>query len=306
MTKQTQQLRIGLIGAGPWAGMTQAPALAGHPDVVFSGVWGRRPDAAAALADAHGTAAFTGDEGIDALFAICDAVAFAVPPDVQAPLAARAAAAGCHLLLDKPVATDVAAARTAARAAGDAGVASVVFCTLRFASETAPWVAEQGAADGWFTAHAQWLGSLYSDGSNSPFAASPWRREKGGLWDVGPHALSALIPVLGDVTTVSAGRGPADTVHLVLRHASGASSTVTLGLSAPGKAAGTSLVLLGEQGRVELPDGWGDPVASFRAAVDALLEAVRTGKPDACDIRFGVRLTEILAEAEELLLRAAP
>ncbi|MER6616817.1 Gfo/Idh/MocA family protein [Streptomyces xantholiticus] len=306
MTKQTQQLRIGLIGAGPWAGMTQAPALAGHPDVMFSGVWGRRPDAAAALADAHGTAAFTGDEGIDALFAVCDAVAFAVPPDVQAPLAARAAAAGCHLLLDKPVATNTAAARTAARAAEDARVASVVFCTLRFASQTAPWVAEQAAADGWFTAHAQWLGSLYSDGSDSPFAASPWRREKGGLWDVGPHALSALIPVLGDVTTVSAGRGPADTVHLVLRHASGASSTVTLGLSAPGEAAGTSLVLLGEQGRVELPDGWGDPVASFRAAVDALLEAVRTGQPDACDIRFGVRLTEILAEAEELLVRAAP
>jgi predicted dehydrogenase len=306
MTKQTQPLRIGLLGAGPWAGMTQAPALAGHPDVVFSGVWGRRPEAAAALADAHGAAAFTGDEGIEALLAVSDAVAFAVPPDVQAPLAARAAAAGRHLLLDKPVATNVAAAHAAARAAQDAQVASVVFCTLRFAADTAPWVAEQAAADGWFTAHAQWLGSLYSDGSDSPFAASPWRREKGGLWDVGPHALSALIPVLGDVTTLSAARGPADTVHLALRHASGASSTVTLGLSAPGKAAGTSLVLLGERGRAELPEGWGDPVDSFRRAVDALLESARTGQAHDCDIRFGVRLTEILAEAEELLAGTAP
>ncbi|MEW2634933.1 Gfo/Idh/MocA family oxidoreductase [Streptomyces sp. NPDC048389] len=306
MKKQTQQPRIGLLGAGPWARMTQAPALAGHPDVLFSGVWGRRPEAAAELADAHGTSAFTGDEGVDALFAVSDAVAFSVPPDVQAPLAARAAAAGCHLLLDKPVATNVAAARAAARAAEEARVASVVFCTLRFTAETESWVAEQAAADGWFTAHAQWLGSLYSDDSDSPFAASPWRREKGGLWDVGPHALSALIPVLGDVTTVSAGRGPADTVHLVLRHTSGASSTVTLGLSAPGKAAGTSLVLLGERGRAELPEGWGDPVTSFRTAVDALLDAVRTGQPPACDIHFGVRLTEILAEAEELLVQAAP
>ena len=307
MAKQTQQLRIGLLGAGPWAGMTQAPALAGHPDVVFSGVWGRRPDAAATLADAHGTAAFTGDDGIDALFAVSDAVAFALPPDVQAPLAARAAAAGCHLLLDKPVATDVTAARAAATAAEDARVASVVFCTLRFAADTAPWVAEQAAEGGWFTAHAQWLGSLYSDdGSDSPFAASPWRREKGGLWDVGPHALSALIPVLGDVTMLSAGRGPADTVHLVLRHASGASSTVTLGLGAPEKAAGTSLVLLGERGRAELPDGWGDPVDSFRTAVDALLEAVRTGEAHDCDIRFGVRLAEILAEAEAQLAGEVP
>ncbi|MEU0373439.1 Gfo/Idh/MocA family oxidoreductase [Streptomyces sp. NPDC006283] len=306
MTKQTQQLRIGLLGAGPWARMTQAPALAGHPDVVFSGVWGRRPDAAATLADAHGTAAFTGDDGIDALFAVSDAVAFALPPDVQAPLAARAAAAGCHLLLDKPVATDVAAARAAATAAEKARVASVVFCTLRFAAATAPWVAEQAAEDGWFTAHAQWLGSLYADDSDSPFAASPWRREKGGLWDVGPHALSALIPVLGDVTTLSAGRGPADTVHMVLRHSSGASSTVTLGLSAPGKVAGTSLVLLGERGRAELPDGWGDPVDSFRTAVDALLEAVRTGRAHDCDIRFGVRLTEILAEAEAQIAGEVP
>lgn len=306
MKKQTQQPRIGLLGAGPWAGMTQAPALAGHPDVVFSGVWGRRPEAAAALADAHGTAAFTGDEGIDALFAVSDAVAFALPPDVQAPLAARAAAAGCHLLLDKPVATSVAAARAAADAAHDAAVASVVFCTLRFAADTAPWVAEQAASGGWFTGHAQWLGSLYADDSDSPFAASPWRREKGGLWDVGPHALSALIPVLGDVTTLSAGRGPAGTVHLVLRHDSGASSTVTLGLGAPGKAAGTSLVLLGEHGRAELPEGWGDPVDSFRRAVDALLEAVRTGQPHDCDIRFGVRLTEILAEAEQVLAGTAP
>ncbi|MGW7469835.1 gfo/Idh/MocA family oxidoreductase, partial [Streptomyces xantholiticus] len=130
----------------------------------------------------------------------------------------------------------------------------------------------------------------------------------GAVCGATPPPLWRLTSRSGPATSWGGGGGgaPPDTVHLVLRHASGASSTVTLGLSAPGKAAGTSLVLLGEQGRVELPDGWGDPVASFRAAVDALLEAVRTGQPDACDIRFGVRLTEILAEAEELLVRAAP
>ncbi|WP_410095188.1 Gfo/Idh/MocA family oxidoreductase [Streptomyces sp. wa22] len=59
------------------------------------------------MATAHGTEAYTGEEGLDALLAASDAVAFAVPPDVQAPLAVRAAEAGCHLLLDKPVATTV-------------------------------------------------------------------------------------------------------------------------------------------------------------------------------------------------------
>ncbi|MER5465273.1 Gfo/Idh/MocA family oxidoreductase [Streptomyces sp. NPDC002668] len=302
MTKPAKQLRIGLLGTGPWAERTQAPALAAHPDVELAGVWGRRPEAAAALAAAHDTAAYSGDDGIDALFAACDAVAFALPPDVQAPLAARAAAAGCHLLLDKPVATTVAGAREAAEAAELAGVASVVFCTLRHAAETAPWIAEQAAVDGWFTAHARWLGSLYGSGEDSPYAASPWRREKGGLWDVGPHVLSVLLPVLGDVTEVAAARGPVDTAHLVLRHVSGASSTATLGLSAPVKASGVSIELVGDQGTAVLP-AWGDAVGSFRTAVDALLESARTGRPHDCDVRFGLRLTEILAEAEAELLR---
>ncbi|MFF4228172.1 Gfo/Idh/MocA family protein [Streptomyces sp. NPDC001820] len=303
MKKPAKQLRIGLLGAGPWAERTQAPALAAHPDVDFAGVWARRPEAGAALAAAYGATAYSGEDGADALFAACDAVAFALPPDVQAPLAARAAAAGCHLLLDKPVATSVAAARETALAAELAGVASVVFCTLRFAAETAPWIAEQAAVDGWFTAHVQWLGSLFAPGADSPYAASPWRREKGGLWDVGPHVLSVLLPILGDVTAVAAARGPVDTSHLVLRHESGASSTATLGLSAPVKAAGASIELFGDRGTVAMPR-WSGAVRSFGAALDALLESARTGQAHECDVRFGLRLTEILGVAEaELLMR---
>ena len=237
--------RIGLLGTGPWAERTHAPALAAHPGLEFRGVWGRRPEAAAALAAAHDITAHSGEVGLDALFAECDAVAFALPPDVQAPLAARAAAAGCHLLMDKPVATTVAGAREVADAAASAGVASVVFCTLRFAAGTAGWMAEQAARGGWFSAHAYWLGALYGPGAGSPYADSPWRREKGGLWDVGPHALSALIPVLGDVTDVTAVRTEPDLTHLVLRHVSGAAGSVALSLSAPKEGAGTGLEFRG-------------------------------------------------------------
>ncbi|MFE3489379.1 MULTISPECIES: Gfo/Idh/MocA family oxidoreductase [Streptomyces] len=294
----TAPLRIGLLGTGPWARNTQAPALAAHPGVELSGVWGRRAEAADALAAAHGTRAYTGDEGVDALLEASDAVAFALPPDVQAPLAVRAAEAGCHLLMDKPVATTVEGARAVAGAAEKAGVASVVFCTLRFAPETSAWIAEQAAVDGWFTARAQWLGSLYAAGSRRhEYADSPWRREKGGLWDVGPHALSVLIPVLGDVRHLTAARGPADTTHLILRHTSGASSTVTLGLSAPPGAAGVEIEFRGERGTVSVP-GWDGAETAFRGAVDALAEAVRTGVPHPCDARFGLHLTELLVAAE--------
>ncbi|KOX18894.1 MULTISPECIES: Gfo/Idh/MocA family protein [unclassified Streptomyces] len=291
--------RIGLLGTGPWAGHTHAPALAGHPDVEFGGVWGRRPEAAEALAAASGTRAY---QDVDALFAASDAVALALPPDVQAPLAVRAAAAGCHVLLDKPVATTVAGAREVADAVEAAGVASVVFCTLRFAEPTASWIEEQAAADGWFLGEAHWLGSLYGSGSTSEYAASPWRREKGGLWDVGPHVLSVYLPVLGDVTEITAAPGPGDTHHLVLRHASGASSTATLTLSAPPEAAEAALALYGTKGRAEMPR-WNGAVDAFGAAVDALLASARTGTPHPCDARFGLRLTEILTEAEALTAR---
>nr|WP_269439538.1 thiamine pyrophosphate-dependent enzyme [Streptomyces clavuligerus] len=185
-------------------------------------------------------------------------------------------------------------------AALGAGVASVVFCTLRFAPDTETWIEEQSALGGWFTAQARWLGARYAHGVDSVSPPSPWRRERGGLWDVGPHALSVLIPILGDVTSLSAVPGPADTVHLTLRHSSGASSALTLGLSAPAGAAGTRVELLGDHGKSVMPK-WNDPVTAFRGAIDELRAAIRTDRPHPCDIRFGLRLTELLAEAESQL-----
>lgn len=290
--------RVGLLGTGPWAQRTHAPALAAHAGSDFVGVWGRRPEAAAELARAHGVKVY---EDPDELFADCDVAAFALPPDVQAPLAVRAAAAGCHLLLDKPVATTVEDASAVAAAATGHGVASVVFLTLRFAQPTAGWVEEQTGRSGWFTASAHWLGALYPpDGTPGAYPDSPWRKTKGGLWDVGPHALSVLIPVLGDVTAVSATRGPSDVVQLALRHASGAASTAVLSLGAPHAAAGVGLQLRGTEGVFDLPE-WSDVPGAYGRALDALLAAARSGVPDARDAGFGLRLTEILAEAERRL-----
>ncbi|MEU1117723.1 Gfo/Idh/MocA family oxidoreductase [Streptomyces sp. NPDC005879] len=290
------RLRIGLVGTGPWASTTYAPALARHPGVELGGVWGRRPEAAAELADAHGTRAFS---DVDALFAASDAVAFAVPPDVQAPLAARAAAAGCHLLLDKPVATTVEGARELAAAVERAAVASVVFFTLRFAAVTSAWVTEQAAAGGWFTGRADWYGAFYAQDGDAPYS-SPWRASRGGLWDVGPHALSMLLPVLGDVTAVTAAAGPRDTVHLILRHTGGASSTAALSLTAPAKCAGLTVELRGEGGTVVMP-AWEETGDAIRTAVDELVASASSGTAHPCDVRFGLRVTEILARAEECL-----
>ncbi|MFI7498252.1 Gfo/Idh/MocA family protein [Streptomyces sp. NPDC049687] len=291
-------MRIGLLGTGPWAGMVHAPVLASHDGLDFAGVWGRRPEAAKELADRHGTRPY---DDVDALLADVDAVAVALPPDVQAELAVRAAGAGCHLLLDKPVATRPAAARAVVRAAEEAGVASVVFFTTRFLSETGDWIAEQARTGGWFTAHAQWLGSVFAEENGSPFA-TPWRREKGALWDVGPHALSVLLPVLGDVRRVTAAAaGPGDTVHLVLDHTGGASSTVTLSLTAPPQASGAGIEVYGASGVTRLPQPTGSAADALTRAADELCAAARDGSPHPCDAAFGLRVTEILADAEALL-----
>src|ERR1700710_1556847 len=100
-------MRCGVLGTGFWATEVHAPSLAGHPDAELVGVWGRdlaKAKAVGAQFDVPGT------DDVDALLAAVAAVSFALPPDVRAPLAERAAAAGKHLLLEKPVALSTEAA----------------------------------------------------------------------------------------------------------------------------------------------------------------------------------------------------
>ncbi|NGO67478.1 Gfo/Idh/MocA family protein [Streptomyces boncukensis] len=294
-------MRYALLGTGPWAERTHGPALAAHPDAELVGVWGRRPEAAEALAGRLGTRAYA---DADALLAACDAVAVALPPDVQAPLAVRAAEAGCHLLLDKPVATTPEAAREVTAAVSRAGVASVVFFTLHFDAETGRWLRAQrervDGADGWLLGRADWLSPVFA-GSDTPYTASPWRRAKGAMWDIGPHALSVLMPLLGTVSEVTAAlEGPGDTAHLVLRHAGGASSTVTVSHSVPEAATGVFAEVRGAAGVATLPERSDAPDTAFGRAVDALERAAAGGEPHLCDVRFAEAVTDVLARAEAL------
>src|SRR5689334_11838880 len=122
-------MRFGVVGTGFWAREIHAGGVAAHPDATLAGVWGRDPAKAQAVADVHGVPAY-GD--FDRFLDAVDAVAFSVPPTVQADLAVRAAAAGKHLLLEKPLALGLDAANRVADAVAAAGVASVVFFTDRY------------------------------------------------------------------------------------------------------------------------------------------------------------------------------
>lgn len=287
-------MRFGLFGTGPWAHLAHAPALAEHEDVEFAGVWGRNPDKAAALAGEYGARAY--DE-VDALIAEVDAIAVALPPDVQAPIALRAAEAGKHLLLDKPVAFTTAEADAIAAAVAERDLASVVFFTRRLMPSAVEFVAEAVATGGWLEARIDHLGSIFTP--DNPFGASPWRRESGGLWDVGPHAVSLLLPLLGPVTEVAAMAGPRDITKVLLRHAGGAVSSLTLAVDAPDAAVRQEAVLYGEHGILPVPRGEWTAVQALTRALDQLVEAAGGGARSEVDVAFGARVTAVLAAVQE-------
>ncbi|MFE1167872.1 Gfo/Idh/MocA family protein [Nocardiopsis sp. NPDC058789] len=286
-------VRFGLLGTGFWASETHGAALAAHPEVTLVGVWGRDPAKAAGLAEGLGTRPY---EDVDALLADVDAVAIALPPDVQGDLALRAARAGKHLLLDKPLALSVEAADAIVAETRARGLASVVFFTSRFSDTVNDFLVRAADDGGWDGVRATLFASIFQPGN--PYGASPWRRERGGLWDVGPHVLSAVLPVLGPVEEVTAVAGPRDSVHVLTRHRGGAVGSLSVSLDAAPEAGAFSVDLYGAHGWRAVPGGGRSAVEAFGSAVDRLLAQLRDGPGDPCDVRFGRDVVAVLAAAQ--------
>ena len=150
-------------------------------------------------------------------------MAIAVPPDVQAELAVRAAAAGRHLLLDKPLALSLDAADRVAEAVTAAEVASLVFFTLRFLPELAAWM-EQATAPGAGTAATApgWArpcsraapsparpggGARAPSGTSAP-TCSPWPSPPSGRWSGWPPAPASATPSTWSWATAGAPPAP--------------------------------------------------------------------------------------------------
>jgi len=289
-------LRFGLFGTGHWAGHAQAPALAAHRAAEFVAVWGRDPGKAADVAAELGTTAY---DDFDELCASVDALTFAVPPQVQAELALRAAEARRHLLLEKPIALEVEVADRLAAAAE--GLSTVVFFTGRFVPAWEEWVS-RAAGRPLTGGRAEWLTST---GPDSPFGQSPWRHEQGALWDVGPHALSFLLPTLGPVTSVAGGRGRGDLVHLALTHEGGASSVMSLSMTMPESANRVLVELYGDDGFDLRPDDPREAGAAYERALSELVGCIDRGETThRCDVRFGREVVEVLARCEDALARS--
>ncbi len=292
-------MRVGLIGTGYWAQAVHGTSVARHPRADLVGIWGRDPNRAAAAADVLGTTEYP---ELERLLEDVDALTFAVPPDVQAEIAVQAAERGRHLLLEKPIALSVAEAQRLEEAIATANVGSIVFFTRRFDREGEEWAARVAELGDWDCGRVETVANIYTPAGQ--FSNSPWRQDRGALWDLGPHALSMLWPALGPVTEVVCGGGRGDQVHLALRHAGGGSSTISVSESSP-EPHGTIIYVYGARGRSEAPSPAFDAersVAAHQRALDALIElAPAPGVGHPCDVHFGARVVEVLAAAEESL-----
>ncbi len=217
---RTDRIRVGLVGAGPWAHLRHAPMLSAGPDLCLSGVWARRAEAATELAAKHEVRSFT---SFEELLNSSDAVAFSVPPDVQTELGIKAAAAGKALLLEKPLGLDLASAEALHRAIVAAGVPSQMMFTWRYSASGRRLLEEASRPDVVGARGSFILGSLLG----GPFA-TPWRMQQGGYMDLAPHLIDFLDAALGPIIDIQAHGDPRGWTALLLTHEGGRYSDVSI------------------------------------------------------------------------------
>jgi predicted dehydrogenase len=279
-------VEVGLVGAGPWAATMHGPVLAAGPQTRLTAVWARRPEAAGQLAarlDTYAAGSFA--ELLDR----CEAVAFAVPPDVQAALAPRAARAGRALLLEKPLALDLTGARVLADAVAESGVVTQLVLTKRYHRHTRSFL---GAAAGFDAAGAR---SHYLHGAFLGGAmATGWRLTRGALYDLGPHLLDLADAALGPIEQVRAAGDSRRWIELTCHHRSGAVSQMSLSGAVGLPASRAGIELFGPAGTLALDFGTVDHAECWPTLRAEFADAVRSGVPHTLDVRRGLMLQELL------------
>ena len=281
-----QPVEVGLVGAGPWAATMHGPVLAAGPQTRLSAVWARRPEAATQLAARLDTyAARSYEELLDR----CEAVAFAVPPDVQATLAPRAARAGKALLLEKPLALDLGAARALADAVAENGVVTQLVLTKRYHPSTRAFLAGAATFDA-AGARTQYLHGAFLSGA----MATGWRLTLGALYDLGPHLLDLVDAALGPVQEVRAAGDSRRWIELTCRHHGGAVSQISLSGAVGLASSRAGIELFGAAGTLALDFATVNHEQCWPVLRAEFAAAVRSGVPHCLDVRRGLMLQELL------------
>lgn len=194
---------FGLVGCG-MISATHAEVIERLENARLVGVTDRNPEAAAAFAEKHACRTF---KSAEALFASeeVDVAVICVPSGAHAPLAVAALRAGCHVVIEKPLALTTADLDAIAEAERLSGKTVAVIYQQRFTPSAMALrlLISEGA-----------LGRLlYADLSMpyhrdpSYYEAAAWRGTReldgGELFNQGVHGVDLLLYLCGDVTAVS-------------------------------------------------------------------------------------------------------
>lgn len=286
-------LKVGVLGAGPWAHSFHAPMISAGPETALTAVWARRGDAAQQLADEYGATAAT---SFEELLELSDAIVFAVPPNVQAEYAPQAAAAGKALLLEKPIGLTLSEAEALVESIAATDAPTQVMFTNRYSAGVREFVKE--------AQNRTAIGALahYINGACLPggYFATPWRVEKGALLDLGPHVLDLLDAAVGPIGDIWAKGDPTRWITLTVEHQNGALSTASLSLNTPTEGEVTGVRVFTEQGELstEFVGKDGDPKAPGVIRAE-FAETAASGKSHELDIHRALYIQRWLARAEE-------
>jgi UDP-N-acetyl-2-amino-2-deoxyglucuronate dehydrogenase len=259
------RLRVGIVGCGNIAGnhVTAFRSVPGVEVVACGDVDAAR---AAAFAARHGVPASTGS--VDALLDLgVDVVSVCTPHPTHEAVVTAAAARGAHVLCEKPIAIDLAAASRMTAACAAAGVTFGVLFQRRFwpAAQRIRAAIDDGTLGTPFLGHAAVL--LHRD--TSYYTADPWRgtwaTDGGGvLTTQGVHYVDLLQWYMGECVEVAAVHATVrhpieveDTAVATLRFASGGLATISASTALP-RALGTRVLVTGPGGTAglaEYPEG---------------------------------------------------
>ncbi len=255
----------GIVGIGSHADLKIAPAMKLANDARLVAVFSRDQDRANAFAETHGADAAYSD--LNALLADSriDAVFIASPNHLHASQTIRAAAAGKHVLAEKPMATTVSDASAMIDACRDHGVTLGMGFELRFhpAHLWAREIIDDGVIGRIRLAHGQWGRGNRGEPTHRPRTGlREWWETPGLIGDasvlvgLGVHVFDLMRFLLREEVVEVAAMTDGQTVRqplehiatIALRMSSGTIAQVMCGRMLPDTQ--NDLAIYGSEGRI--------------------------------------------------------
>jgi len=287
-------VRVAVVGYGYW-GSKHARVLASIPDVSVT-VVDSDPRRTATAARNH---RFECARSLDEVVADSDVVVIATPPSSHLPLALQAIRAGCHVLVEKPLATSVSECEEILAAADENGV--FVMTGHTFEHNPAVWKLREIAESGE-------LGEIqYVDSARLNLGL--YQHDVNVVWDLAPHDLSIVNFLLGEEPVAAtawgqshAGRGFEDVAHLQLRYAdSNLRAYIRVSWLAPTKV--RQVIVVGSEKMAVYDDlSAEEPIRIYDVGIVPAVDTERLERPPV-EYRRGNIVSPFISPAEPLALQ---